>query len=239
MITQEWTWAQTIGHDSRGGAPGTPPAQSNLMSSSQNTFQTNRISSLLAPGSDADARLETRAILAYLITKELEREFEGSEKLLVLANSAPACATTLYNELQQLPTEQRAGIKNLTEKVSFDPRSYQHHITKVYKDFVSNTAHFEPGKPSFGVLMCMIVYLVELCRRFLDNNKGQEIPSIHKHATLLMLDPESLLAPANWTEYLEAHPPKQRPVLERRPSLAADAAALVFYMVEAYTKYTK
>ena len=68
----------------------------------------------------------------------------------------------------------------------------------MYKDFVSNTPHFEPGKPSFGVLMCMVVYLVELCRRFLDNDRGHEIPSIHAHATRLMLDPETLLAPANW-----------------------------------------
>jgi len=187
------------------------------MSQGATSYQSNKINNLLAPGSDADARLETRAILAYIITKELEREFEGSEKLLILSNSAPPCANTLYAELQQLPTDQRAGIKNLTEKVSFDPRSYQHHITKVYKDFVSNTPHFEPGKPSFGVLMCMVVYLVELCRRFLDNDRGHEIPSIHAHATRLMLDPETLLAPANWAEYLETHPPKGRPALDRRP----------------------
>ena len=69
---------------------------------------------------------------------------------------------------------------------------------QVYKDFVSRSPNYQPGKPSYGMLICMIVYLVELCRRFLEHHRAYEIPSIHGHATRLMLDPETPLSPTNW-----------------------------------------
>ncbi|XP_063681594.1 uncharacterized protein LOC134816597 isoform X5 [Bolinopsis microptera] len=203
----------------------------------------NRISSLVGSNSgNVDNRLETRAILSFILLKELGSEFEGSDKLVVMANSAPPCTHQIYSEILKIPSEQRKGIKNLTDQVSLDPRSYQHDITKVFKEFVSHTPQCEAGKPTFGMLLCLIVYLIELCRRFLDNDRGYEIPSIHNTATRLMLDAEHQLSPANWTEYLENHPPRERsdrPPLERRPSAAANAAAMIFHMVEAYSKYTK
>lgn len=201
----------------------------------------NRISSLIGQNNGVDTRVETRAILSFILIQELGSDFEGSDKLVVMANSAPPCATSIYSEILKIPSEQRKGIKNLTDQVSLDPRSYQHDITKVFKEFVSHT-QYEAGKPTFGMLLCLIVYLVELCRRFLDNDRGNEIPSIHNTATRLMLDAEHQLSPANWAEYLENHPPREkseRPPLERRPSAAANAAAMIFSMVEAYSKYTK
>lgn len=209
----------------------------------QHSYQTNKISNLIAPPSaenGADSKLETRAILAFILLKELDASFDGADKMQTMANKAPQCVHTIYTELQRLPSEHRLGMKKLTEKVSLDPRSYQHHITKVYKDFIAHAPQYQPGNPTMGMLMCLIVYLVELCQRFLENGKGHEIPSIHGHATRLMLDTETPLSPPDWTEYLETHPPRgQRPPLERRPSLAADAAAMLFYVVEAYAKYTK
>ena len=71
-------------------------------------------------------------------------------------------------------------------------------IPQVFKEFVSHTPQCEAGKPTFGMLLCLIVYLIELCRRFLDNDRGYEIPSIHNTATRLMLDAEHQLSPANW-----------------------------------------
>ncbi|XP_063681592.1 uncharacterized protein LOC134816597 isoform X3 [Bolinopsis microptera] len=233
-------WAQTIGHESNRGSQSPVPNQMN----NTHTFPpANRISSLVGSNSgNVDNRLETRAILSFILLKELGSEFEGSDKLVVMANSAPPCTHQIYSEILKIPSEQRKGIKNLTDQVSLDPRSYQHDITKVFKEFVSHTPQCEAGKPTFGMLLCLIVYLIELCRRFLDNDRGYEIPSIHNTATRLMLDAEHQLSPANWTEYLENHPPRERsdrPPLERRPSAAANAAAMIFHMVEAYSKYTK
>lgn len=232
-------WAQTIGHESNRGSQSPVPNQMN----NTHTFPpANRISSLVGSNSGVDNRLETRAILSFILLKELGSEFEGSDKLVVMANSAPPCTHQIYSEILKIPSEQRKGIKNLTDQVSLDPRSYQHDITKVFKEFVSHTPQCEAGKPTFGMLLCLIVYLIELCRRFLDNDRGYEIPSIHNTATRLMLDAEHQLSPANWTEYLENHPPRERsdrPPLERRPSAAANAAAMIFHMVEAYSKYTK
>lgn len=232
-------WAQTIGHESNRGSESPVPNQMN----NNHSFQpaNNRISSLIGQNNGVDTRVETRAILSFILIQELGSDFEGSDKLVVMANSAPPCATSIYSEILKIPSEQRKGIKNLTDQVSLDPRSYQHDITKVFKEFVSHT-QYEAGKPTFGMLLCLIVYLVELCRRFLDNDRGNEIPSIHNTATRLMLDAEHQLSPANWAEYLENHPPREkseRPPLERRPSAAANAAAMIFSMVEAYSKYTK
>jgi len=232
-------WAQTIGHESNRGSESPVPSQMN----NNHTFQpaNNRISSLIGQTNGVDSRVETRAILSYILIQELGSDFEGSEKLVVMADSAPPCAELIYTEILKIPSEQRKGIKNLTDQVSLDPRSYQHDITKVFKEFVSHT-QYEAGKPTFGMLLCLIVYLVELCRRFLDNDRGNEIPSIHNTATRLMLDADHQLSPANWAEYLENHPPREksdRPPLERRPSAAANAAAMIFSMVEAYSKYTK
>lgn len=227
-------WAQTIGHDNPRG--GSSPVPSQLNSGHSCSLPPNRISSLLEPGNDN--RMETRAILSYILIKELGSDFEGSDRLLLMADSAPACAKSVYTAMLKVPLEQRVGIKNLTEKVSLDPRSYQHQITKVFKEIVTHTPHYEAGKPSFGMLMCLIVYLVELCRRFLDHGSGCEIPSIHNTACRLMLDDEHRLSPANWAEYLDSHPQREKPPLERRPSLG-DAAAIIFYAVEAYSKFTK
>ena len=61
--------------------------------------------------------------------------------------------------------------------------------------------------PNFGAWqirkMCLIMYYYcnyycwTTCR-FLENGKGHEIPSIHGHATRLMLDTETPLSPPNW-----------------------------------------
>jgi len=232
-------WAQTIGHESSRGSSPVPNQMSNSHTCQPNT---NRIVDLLGSSNGVDNRVETRAILSFILIKELGSEFEGSDKLVVMANSAPSFADSIYSEILKIPSEQRKGIKNLTDQVSLDPRSYQHDITKVFKEFVSHT-QYEAGKPTFGMLLCLIVYLVELCRRFLENDRGYEIPSIHNTATRLMLDAEHQLSPANWAEYLENHPPRERTdrphTLERRPSAAANAAAMIFSMVEAYSKYTK
>ena len=117
-------------------------------------------------------------------------------------------ASSTTNPSFSPPTKRVASLLDLKLP---SHRSVTHHLPsppalflQVFKEFVSHT-QYEAGKPTFGMLLCLIVYLVELCRRFLDNDRGNEIPSIHNTATRLMLDAEHQLSPANWVSRRGPH----------------------------------
>ena len=69
-ITIICRWAQTIGHENSRSVQASP-TQSSIMSQGNSQYQSNKISSLLSSASDADSRIETRAILAHILLKEL------------------------------------------------------------------------------------------------------------------------------------------------------------------------
>lgn len=233
-------WAQqTIGHDSNCNEqkPSLVPANPGHMNTHPYT-QSNKISNLISPNNGVDSMAETKCILAYIILKELGQSFEGAERLAALSDAAPACAHEIYLELGRIPTEKREGIKNLTEMVPLDPRSYQQHLKKIYKAFTSSPQH-DSSCPRFSFVIVMIAYVVDLCRRFLENDCGNEIPSIHGVATRLMLDQDTPLSPANWSEWMEADSQKHRPPLERRPSMAWEFAGTVLSLLDAYTRHTR
>ena len=66
-------WAQTIGHESNRGSESPVPNQMN----NNHSFQpaNNRISSLIGQNNGVDTRVETRAILSFILIQELGETF--------------------------------------------------------------------------------------------------------------------------------------------------------------------
>ena len=52
------------------------------------------------------------ALVCSILTLNIAgSDFEGSDKLVVMANSAPPCATSIYSEILKIPSGKALGVK--------------------------------------------------------------------------------------------------------------------------------
>ena len=149
----------------------------------------------------------TRPLLAYVIIKTLGSDWNGSHRLVELAEETPPFADKLLHKLNSVGKGTTVECQRIANIVctELEPSIYKHQLTELYTSFVKEAKQLGHSGNS-EVLTTFITFTVELCRSCVEKDRSIEVPSIHEYTCRLISESSNSCVTDGWERYIDSIP---------------------------------